>query len=168
MLCGPAGSGKSTWASKHFLPTQVVSSDKCRGLVFDDPADQGVSADAFDLMHFIIDTRLRLGRLTIADATNLRREHRRALTRIARRHHFNSAAVVFDMPLEICLRRNAARERRVPQAALMSQYSLLERTLRTIRKEGFNYVYVLDEPAQSAAIVRIGRYVSPRLRQPVT
>src|SRR5438128_2960946 len=126
VLCGPAGSGKSTWAAKHFLPTQIVSSDECRGLVFDDPADQSVSGHAFDLMHFIIEKRLPLGRLTVADATNLTRENRRTLIRIAQAHYFNTAAIVFNVPIETCLERNAKRKRKVPQEALMNQYALLE------------------------------------------
>jgi protein phosphatase len=162
VLCGPAGSGKSTWAAKHFLPTQIVSSDECRALVSDDPANQSVSARAFDLMHFIIDKRLTLGRLTLADATNLRREYRRTLIRIAQDHGFNTAAIVFDVSMETCLARNAARTRKVPQGALMNQYGLLERTVRTIKKEDFNYVHVLDKDSQSNASVRIGRYVSRR------
>lgn len=160
VLCGPAGSGKTTWAAKHFLPTQIVSSDECRALVFDDPSDQGVSGHAFDLMHFIIEKRLTLGRLTVADATNLRRQHRRALARIAQAHYFNTAAVVFNMPIEICLERNAKRKRKVPQEALMNQCALLKRTLTTIEEEDFNYVHVLDKDSQSGATVRIGRYVS--------
>lgn len=166
VLCGPAGSGKSTWAAKRFLPKQVVSSDECRALVFDDPANQSVSGHAFDLMHFIIEKRLMLGRLTVADATNLRREHRRTLIRIAKGFHFNTAAIVFNVPIETCLARNAARSRKVPRDALINQYALLERTLRTIEKEGLNYVHVLDEDSQSNVTVRIGRYVSRRSRQP--
>lgn len=162
VLCGPAGCGKSTWAAKHFLPTQVVSSDNCRALVCDDPANQRVSQHAFDLMYFIIEKRLGLGRLTVADATNLKQQHRRALTRIAKRFHYNTAAVVFNVPIGICLARNAARKRKVPQEALMNQYTLLESTLRTIEKENFNYLYVLDVESQSSASVRIGRYVSRR------
>lgn len=162
VLCGPAGSGKSTWAAKHFLPTQIVSSDECRALVSDDPANQSVSGHAFDLMHFIVGKRLALGRLTVADATNLRREHRRTMIRIAKDYGFNTAAIVFDVSMETCLARNAARKRKVPQEALMNQCDLLERTVRTIEQEDFNYVHVLDKDSQSNASVRISRYVSRR------
>ena len=144
------------------MPTQVVSSDECRALVFDDPANQSASKHAFDLMYFIIAKRLTLGRLTVADATNLKGDHRKALILIAKSFHYNAAAIVFNVPIEVCLERNAARERKVPQEALMNQYELLIRTLRTIETEGFNFVHVLDEETQSSVVLRIGRYVSRR------
>ena len=33
VLIGASGSGKSTFARRHFLPTEMISSDACRGLV---------------------------------------------------------------------------------------------------------------------------------------
>jgi predicted kinase len=164
VLSGPAGSGKSTWASKHFLPTQIVSSDECRALIADDPANQRVSAQAFDLFHFIIEQRLMLGRLTVADATNLKPEHRRALLHIARRNQFNAAAILFDVAIEICGDRNSTRKRRVPQEALLMQRKLFETTLYSIWKEKFDYVHVLDQETQSNIAVRIGRYLNRRPR----
>ena len=74
-------------------------------MICDDPANQNVTPLAFDLMHSIIEMRLRLGRLTIADATNLKREDRRPLVRLARRAGFNSAALVFNLPLAFCTAR---------------------------------------------------------------
>jgi protein phosphatase len=160
MLCGPAGCGKSTFAANHFLKTQIVSSDDCRAMVCDDPTNQSVSGHAFDLMYFIIGKRLRLGRLTIADATNLKREDRKPVIKIARSFGFNTAALVFNIPLELCLARNRTRTRVVPEDALRAQYDLLVNTLRTIKREGFDYVYVLDEIAQSQSLVRITRYIN--------
>lgn len=167
VLCGPAGSGKSTWAAKHFLPTEVVSSDECRALVFDDPTNQSVSAHAFDLMHFIIEKRLALERTTVADATNLKREHRRTLIQIARRSRFNAVAIVFEVPVETCLSRNSARHRKVPKDALLAQHALLAKSFRTIDKEGFNRVFILNEETQSIAPLRIVRSLSHRLQRPV-
>jgi protein phosphatase len=165
-LCGPAGSGKSTWAAKHFLPTQIVSSDECRALLFDDPANQSGSGHAFELLHFIIEKRLALGRLTVADATNLERQYRLELVAIANRFFFNTAAIVFDVPVEVCLERNAGRDRKVPRQALMKQYESFEKTLRTIDSEGFDYVYVLNQDSQSSAAVSIERYVNRRFPRP--
>jgi predicted kinase len=163
VLCGPAGSGKSTFAARNFTATEVVSSDECRALVSDDPANQGVSRHAFDLLYFIIEKRLLLGRLTVADATNLDRLHRKELRKIARYFDFNTAAFVFKVPLEVCLARNKARSRVVPEDALRRQYEMLEATLGTIRREGFNYVFLLDDESQSQVRVRVGRWVN---RQP--
>ncbi|WSQ64307.1 AAA family ATPase [Streptomyces sp. NBC_01216] len=71
VLIGATGSGKSTFARRHFKPTEVVSSDFCRGLVADDENDQSASRDAFDLLHYIVGKRLAAGRLTVVDATSL-------------------------------------------------------------------------------------------------
>ena len=70
VLIGISGSGKSTFARTHFKPTEVVSSDFCRGLVADDENDQSATPDAFDVLHYIVSTRLRRGLLTVVDATN--------------------------------------------------------------------------------------------------
>lgn len=36
VLIGASGSGKSSFARKHFKATEILSSDFCRGLVSDD------------------------------------------------------------------------------------------------------------------------------------
>ena len=46
VLIGVSGSGKSTFARKHFKPTAVLSSDYFRGLVADDETDQSATTDA--------------------------------------------------------------------------------------------------------------------------
>ena len=64
VLIGSTGSGKSTFAAKHFRPTEVISSDYCRGLVSDDQTDQSVTADAFQLVREIAGKRLQHRKLT--------------------------------------------------------------------------------------------------------
>src|SRR5688572_19173352 len=109
LLVGASGSGKSTFAAKHFLPTEVVSSDFCRGLVSDDPNDQSATGDAFDLLHFIASKRMAAGRLTVVDATSVRREDRAPLVRLAREHHFLPVAIVFNLPESVSHERNRDR-----------------------------------------------------------
>jgi protein phosphatase len=166
LLVGPAGCGKSSFAARHFWPTQIVSSDDCRALISDDPGNQGVTGLAFELMHSIIAMRLRLGRLTVADATSLKREDRRPLMKLARRFGFNTAAFVFNIPLEVCLTRNARRERVVPATAIALQYGLLTETLASILREGCRYVWTLDEAAVAQADVKVTRWVRPAAFQP--
>jgi len=160
VLIGPAGCGKSTFAAKHFIKTQIVSSDECRAMVADDPTNQGVSGHAFDLMHYIIEKRLYLGRLSVADATNLKRVHRKTLQKIARWYGFNTAAIIFNISLDVCRARNAARSRVVPEDALTEQHELLTRTIDTIASEQFDHIYVLDERAQADATVTVTRAIN--------
>jgi len=104
-------------------------------------------------MHFIIESRLWLGRLTVADATNLKREDRRPLIELANRFGFNLAAVVFNVPLDVCLSRNASRARTIPTDAIVAQHSLVQPTLASIKQEGFHCAFVLDEKQQASAQV---------------
>jgi protein phosphatase len=53
LLVGPSGCGKSTFAKQHFKPTELLSSDYCRGLVSDDENDQTSTKEAFEVLHFI-------------------------------------------------------------------------------------------------------------------
>lgn len=156
-MCGPAGCGKSTFAARHFLRTQIVSSDECRAFISDDPSNQRISGHAFDLMHFIIRKRLLIGRLTVADATHLKSEERRPLKMMARRFGFHSVLIVFNLSIDVCLARNAARSRIVPEEAVLMQYRLFETTLDEIHGEGFDSVFILDEADQSQNEVRITR-----------
>src|SRR5438067_12272327 len=98
VLIGASGSGKSTFAAKHFLPTEVISSDFCRGLVADDENDQAATNPAFEVLHFIASKRLEAGRLTVVDATNVQREARAPLVALARRYHCLPVAIVLDIP----------------------------------------------------------------------
>lgn len=161
LLVGPAGCGKSSFAAKHFRLTEIVSSDQCRAMICDDLTNQAVTPLAFELMHSIIEMRLRLGRLTVADATSLKREDRRPLMKLARRAGFNTAAIVFNIPLAVCLGRNARRKRVVPADAIALQYDLLLETLSGISREGFRYVWTLDEVAAEQMSVKVTRWVRP-------
>src|SRR5512134_888149 len=109
LLVGIAASGKSTFARRQFGPTEVLSSDEMRALVTDDPSAQGATDDAFDLLHRILAMRLRRGRLTVVDATNVEEWARRELLGVARRHRRPAVAVVLDPPLDVALRRNLER-----------------------------------------------------------
>src|SRR3954451_12687847 len=111
-LVGASGSGKSTFARRHFRGTQVLSSDFCRGLVADDENDQSATPAAFDLLHHIAGVRLAGGRLTVVDATNVKREDRASLVALAREHDVLPVAIVLDVPESECLARNAARPER--------------------------------------------------------
>jgi protein phosphatase len=144
VLVGVTGSGKSTFAGRHFRPTEVISSDFCRGLVSDDQNDQSATADAFDVLHFIAGKRLAAGRLTVIDATSVQQAARQPLIELARRHHVLAVAIVLDMPEATCAARNVARpDRAFGPHVLRQQQAQLRRGVRGLRREGFRRVFVL-------------------------
>src|SRR5512140_3604613 len=87
VLIGASGSGKSTFARKHFKPTEILSSDVCRGLVSDDENNQDATNDAFDVLHSIARKRLARGLLTVIDATNVQEDARKPIVALAREFH---------------------------------------------------------------------------------
>ncbi|MEV7866517.1 polynucleotide kinase-phosphatase [Streptomyces sp. NPDC088124] len=162
VLIGASGSGKSTFARTRFKPTEVVSSDFCRGLVADDENDQSASGDAFDVLHYIVGKRLAAGRLTVVDATNVQTESRRELVRLAREHDVLPVAIVLDLPEEVCAARNAARPERasMPRRVIRRHRGELRRSLRGLEREGFRKVHVLrgEREVEAAEIVLERRY----------
>ncbi|GAA2449328.1 polynucleotide kinase-phosphatase [Streptomyces macrosporus] len=162
VLVGTTGAGKSTFARRHFGPTQVVSSDFCRGLVADDENDQSATPDAFDVLHYIVGKRLAAGRLTVVDATNVQTEARRQLVRIAREHDVLPVAIVLDVPERVCAERNATRPDRadMPAHVIPRQRREMRRSLRSLEREGFRKVHVLRgvEEVEAARIELERRY----------
>ena len=143
-LVGASGSGKSTFAARHFLRTQVLSSDFCRGLVADDQNDQSASADAFDVLYHVAGKRLARGRLTVVDATNVAPTDRRRLVELAREHDVLPVAIVFDLPEAVCVARNHARpDRNFGPHVVRRQRATLRRGLRGLGREGFRRVHLL-------------------------
>ncbi|MER5864656.1 polynucleotide kinase-phosphatase [Kitasatospora sp. NPDC002040] len=152
VLIGTSGAGKSTFARRHFRPTEVVSSDFCRGLVADDENDQSASADAFDVLHYIVGKRLAAGRRTVVDATNVQPESRKQLIKLARDHDVLPIAIVLDLPQEVCAERNRARaDRQFGAHVIPRQHRELRRSLRGLEREGFRKVHVLRGEAEVAA-----------------
>ncbi len=143
-LVGLSGSGKSSFAGRHFARTEVLSSDLCRGLVSDDENDQAATAAAFEVLHFIASKRLEAGKLVVVDATNVQPEARKALVALAKRHHVLVVAIVLDVPEEVCAERNLARaDRNFGRHVLRNQRSQLRRSLPNLRREGFHRSWVL-------------------------
>lgn len=158
LLIGPSGSGKSSFARRHFKPTEIVSSDACRSLVSDDENDQSVTGEAFQLLHFILRQRLALGRLTVVDATNLNPEDRAHLVRIAREFHVLPAAIVFRIDENVCAERNALRpDREFGPHVLKRQFRQFRRGLKSLKREGFRHITNLRDVEQVEEVQEIVR-----------
>jgi protein phosphatase len=153
LLVGASGSGKSSFAARHFAPTEVISSDFCRGLVADDENDQAASADAFAVLNFIAAKRLAQPRITVVDATNVQRSARKPLLQLAREHDLFAVAIVLDLPESVCQERNRARpDRQFGSHVVRQQRSQLKGAAKKLRREGFHRVWVLSTPEEVEAL----------------
>jgi protein phosphatase len=162
VLCGPAGSGKSTFAhrfvERHYEQgcriTTIVSSDYCRALICDDATNQQINRDSFDLFYYIIQKRMFQHCLTIADSTALTAEARRKLVEMARRQHFTTCLVVFNRSLQTCIAqdRAATRGRRVGEQVIAYHIKQLQRALQVIPHEGWDQIYLLDDEHPDLAL----------------
>lgn len=155
VLCGPSGSGKSSFARRHFPKTAIVSSDLCRAMVADDERDMGVSAQAFTLFHTWIEQRLLLGRLTVADSTALTPDARRRLLQLAKRYDVPAVLVLFNVDEPTCVARDARREAPVGAQVIESQHRLLAKAIQLVPKERFHHLRILTGTEVEAAEVRI-------------
>lgn len=157
VLIGSTGSGKSTFAARHFRPTEVISSDYCRALVSDDETDQAVSTDAFDLVREIAGKRLKNRKLAVIDATNIRLADRKGWIELARQWHALPVAIVFDPGIDVCIERNRARpDRAFGGQVVQRMVSEIRRGLGGLQREGFRQVWKLAgvETIEAAHITR--------------
>lgn len=165
VLVGASGSGKSSFARKHFLATEVLSSDYFRGLVADDENCQDATRDAFDVLYYILDKRLAAGRLSVVDATNVRAEDRKRLLEVARRHDLMPVAVVLNLPEAVCHERNKDRpDRQFGTHVVRNQTRALRSTLRGLEREGFRYVHEMRsvEDVENASFERVRMWTDLR------
>ena len=157
VLIGASGSGKSTFARHHFLPTEIISSDVCRGLVSDDETNQDATRDAFDVLHYIAAKRLAAGKLTVIDATNTQADDRKTLIKLAREYHCIPVAIVLNLSEKLCQDRNQQRPDRAFGAHVVRRHvQNIQRSLKGLQREGFRHVHTLStlEEIQSVTIER--------------
>lgn len=158
LLVGASGSGKSSFARKHFLPSEVLSSDTARGWVCDDENSLDANEDAFDVLHHMLRKRLKNRRLTVVDATNVQEHARRPLIQIAKEYHALTSAIVFNIDSRICHDRNTQRpDRQFGEHVVRNHTRDLRRSLASMdRKEGIRYMHVLRtvDEIDSVEIVR--------------
>ena len=154
VLIGVTGSGKSTFARRHFSPTQVVSSDHCRALVADNENDQSATDDAFELLHFLVNKRLKRHRLTVVDATNVQPTARQSIIELARQYGCPLVAFVLDMPEETLNERRRQRtDRSFGDHVLHRQRRDLWQSVQYLEYEGFQQVLRLHSPEEVEEVV---------------
>ena len=139
VLAGLPGSGKSTWLALSGLT--AISSDAMRKLLADDETDQTIHERVFETVRFILRQRLEIGRaVSYIDATNLTPVERRPYIEIGINYGCRMEAIFFDVPLDVCLGRNAARSRIVPADVMRA---MAQRLIPPTTAEGFDSVTIV-------------------------
>jgi predicted kinase len=170
VLIGAAGAGKTTFARRHFDPSEILSSDRYRALIAGNEADQSVTRAAFGRLHRELTRRLEDHQTSVVDATNVERQARRAVLKRSIAAGIPAVAIVFDLPVEVVLARNASRLERVVDEPVVRKHLArlrwyLDELDFTLDREGFSQVVVLRRPDEVDAVrvVRTGPRAAERL-----
>jgi predicted kinase len=136
---GLPGSGKSTYLAR--LGVNAISSDEIRRLIADDPHDQTMNARIFAVIRYLIRQRIAAARpVTYVDATHLTQWEREPYVKLAQRYGCRLEALFFDVPIDICIARNQARERVVPEEIIRK---MAQQMIPPSLEEGFAEVAVI-------------------------
>ena len=153
LAVGLPGSGKSTYFARRGI--HPLSSDTLRLWLLDDATNQQYQRWIFLALRYLLKIRLLLGRRrNYVDATNLSPQERRPYFRMATRYGYELHAIFFDVPMEVCQKRNRRRHRRVPTEAMER---MAQKLTPPTREEGF----------RSIRIVRVGKERSSRAARTV-
>lgn len=131
MLIGPPGGGKSTFASRQ-SGYKVISCDKIREEFFGSANIQG-GKDVWDEFDLRLTAAVRQEEDILIDNTNVKRAYRKQI--LDRCKGYFVEYVVFETPLEVCLRNNQKRDRHTPEDVIHAMYKTLEENLPLLEDE---------------------------------
>lgn len=124
MMTGLPGSGKSTMA-QHFAEkynANIHSSDAIREELTGDINNQNKNELVFQTLHHRIKDDLRNGKNCIYDATNTNYKQRMAFLQELKNIPCEKICVIMATPYEVCIKRSAKRDRKVPEYVIKRMY----------------------------------------------
>ena len=140
LLSGPIASGKSTFARKYF-DVPVLSADSFREMISGDAGNQDVSRGAFEILHKVIEIKMRGDFPVIVDNLNQTTRSRKELYSIADEFGYDKVVVTFEhVSEEVCLRQNKGRDRFVNEDVLKKKYKEFHAGLGNLAREGVEVI----------------------------
>ena len=140
---GIPGSGKSTYGkqlAKENKNLRIVCPDDIRAELYGDASIQGDGKKVFSIAYSRATEYLKSGKDVYFDATNVTALSRSRLLKALYPLFNSSIAVYFDVPLEVCKKRNSERPRVVPESVLdrmskkLQEPSVLKERFTTIER----------------------------------
>ncbi len=145
LLLGARGAGKTTFARRHFEPSEIVSLDECCRMLGVSPS--APSNDTLELFQTIIQNRLFSGKLVVVDMDDTNADLRRAVVTLSKRHHLFAIAIAFKLDERVCIERNAFRtDCEVSPYDVKRGVDNVRRILDSSSREGLRDIHVLSSP----------------------
>ena len=141
LLCAVPGAGKTYFAkvAEESGEYKLVSSDDIREALWGDASIQKNLKRVFSEMEARTIANLQEGYNVIYDATNIKRKDRLSILNKVKElcPSVGTYCLRFDVPLDECIRRAAARERKVSADVI---YRMAERFEEPQYDEGWDYI----------------------------
>lgn len=123
VMCGLAGSGKSTHIHSRFSNYEVISLDAIREELYGDMSIQGdpneVKRVAIEKMRVLF----RQKKNVVYDATNYRIDFRTKVTSLAKNYGYYTKIFMISNHVEACVQNTASRDRDVPRYVIEDQFN---------------------------------------------
>ena len=160
ILRGSMGCGKSTWLKEHDLEKYTLCADTIRlqlaapqiGIDGKDIISQKMNRQAWDMLFFFLEERMKRGEFTIIDAVHSKSSEFSKYKSLAEQYRYRLYCVDFtDIPIEVAKERNAGRPeyKQIPETEIDKVYSRFATQGKTsgftvVKPEEFEKILTID------------------------
>ena len=156
LVAGAPGSGKSTFAMEQFPLDAIISTDRLRQELTNNPANQIIFGKAFFLAQQIMEERLKRGEIAVLDAQNLSEERRNTFYKIAARYGSKIDLIFLDTDVQEIVRRGKSRKRKIDEAVLKHGASNAAQSVKLLKQDShLNSFHILKNEEARGVHVKL-------------